>query len=377
MIAWAIALASASPPSTGVIPRTTDTIPPTADAFPRTTDVIPLPPLPPPPEDAWGIAEIGDVVVARPIADALEGGLDLVGFDRAVAAAIESRDVTYDFVMVLESDAVSSQLIWLAGAFYSPMNNADLSGTGRPSVSRPDTPLRGALWMNKVSLWELTGPDFADWVFGQELGHHWLAYPKIDRGDGPEDLLLGRSGSHWSYFFHTNTSPMEGNTWIDHGDGTFTSAPSQGLGGFCDLDLYMMGLLSPDEVAPFWVIQPAPGIGIPSSTPAEATSGGSPITIAGERIDLTVDHVIAAEGLVEPGPGDSDRVQEILTVLIVAPEEPLTEALLAQVEALQEGWSAAWSRQTRGLSEVSFERLDDTYTLPPTPTPTLIPRGAW
>ena len=190
-------------------------------------------------------------------------------------------------------------------------------------------------------------------------------------------LLLGRGGSHWSYFMHTGVSPMEGNTWIDHGDGTFTSDPAAGLGSFTDLDLYMMGLLEPGEVGDFWVVEPDPPIGLDPGLPAEALYDGDPVTLTGRRVDLTVEDVIAAEGLVSPGPETSPKELRMLTLLVVGPTEVVQPEQLEAVRGYQAQWEAAWRRMTRELSRLDFTVTDEGFAPPPFPaTPALVPRGA-
>lgn len=332
----------------------------------------------PPPDRAWSVLDYGDIVVVRPIGDALSDGFGLAEFDRAVAAGLAGRESTYDFVMVMETPAVPSQFPG-AAAFYLPMNNADVSGTGNRVVIRPDQPIRGALWMSSAAYWEPWGEALTSWVFGQELGHHWLAFARVDRGEGPERLMLGRSDSHWSYFMNTGSSPMEGNTWIDNGDGTFTSDPASGLGFFSDLDLYMMGLLGPDQVADFWVIEPDAGIALPTSSPPDAIyEKATPVTVSGTRVDLSIDDVIAAEGLVSPGPGAAPADFRLLTLLVIGPSEVLTTEQLDEVSAYQTQWQAYWSASTRELSSIDFTVTDEGRGLPALPpTPTLVPRGAW
>lgn len=59
-------------------------------------------------------------------------------------------------------------------------------------------------------------------VIGQEVGHMWLARLRYDAACTKD--LLGRDDAHWSFFFNSDGSVMEGNTWLDNGNGTFTSA---------------------------------------------------------------------------------------------------------------------------------------------------------
>ena len=59
-------------------------------------------------------------------------------------------------------------------------------------------------------------------VLGQEVGHRWLAYVDFrDRTGARSDALLGRDLAHWSFFFDSDASVMEGNDIEDLGGGQF------------------------------------------------------------------------------------------------------------------------------------------------------------
>jgi hypothetical protein len=97
-----------------------------------------------------------------------------------------------------------------------------------------------------------------------EQGHRWLAYIRFDAEHDIKDDLLGRENAHWSFLADTRTnsqgsfsSLMEGNAWRDGGSGTFTTIESA-VNYFTDLDQYLMGLRSADEVGeiPYLVADP-------------------------------------------------------------------------------------------------------------------------
>ena len=97
-----------------------------------------------------------------------------------------------------------------------------------------------------------------------EQGHRWLAYVRFDAEHDIKTDLLGRENAHWSFLADTRTntqgsfsSLMEGNAWRDGGSGTFTTIESE-VNYFTDLDQYLMGLRSADEVGeiPYLVTDP-------------------------------------------------------------------------------------------------------------------------
>jgi hypothetical protein len=59
-------------------------------------------------------------------------------------------------------------------------------------------------------------------VIGQEVGHRWLAFLHFsDHNRQNSSALLGRHEAHWSFFFNSDASVMEGNRIQDLGGGMF------------------------------------------------------------------------------------------------------------------------------------------------------------
>jgi MYXO-CTERM domain-containing protein len=166
----------------------------------------------------------------------------------------------YD-VMIFLSDF--DQNLGDALAFYAPILNY-VEGTGRPVTRGPQTQqLAGIVDMNDVNKFPADfdayyagSLSFFD-VLGQEVEHQYgaflaLEWTQADGSPGDESILLGRSFAHWSFWFDTDGSVMEGNKWRDEGDGTFFSVDPDG--GFAPIDQYLWGFRPADEVPPFFVI---------------------------------------------------------------------------------------------------------------------------
>ncbi|MBX2803188.1 MAG: hypothetical protein KTR31_36245 [Myxococcales bacterium] len=332
------------------------------------------------PPDTFGGYDVGDAMVLRPVGAAWADGFSVDGpvtespFDRAILTSLTRRATDYDFVMVLLGQGVPRQMG--SALAFNRTYDRDVAGTGRWQVDY-DVAVQSGLYMNRTTVWDAYTEAQRQWVFNHELGHHWLAYLQVNLDRDRERALLGRQLGHWSYFLHTDNAPMEGNAWLDNGDGTFTTEPSVGPGGYSDLELYVMGLLPPEEVRPFFLIEPddnAKGR-LPSSSPDHWANDG-PHTVSGERIDLTIDDIVAANGPATPGPDDSDRDLSILTVLVVAPEELVEEQDLQRLADLQEQWAAGFHTATRQLAQVSFDVVDEGLSVPPIEAPTWIPEAA-
>jgi len=334
--------------------------------------------MPPPANSFYGVVDVENVVVVRPQGDALQQGFEYVAFSDSIKSALDGRSTTYDFAMVIHTDRLPTQFSG-AAAFHLGFNNDELSGTGGYKTINPDIPVKSGLWMSSIDFWDRMGLYYSQWVFGQELGHYWLAFPEFDKGQGEGEQrdLLGRAGSHWSYFMDTTNSPVEGNKWMDNGDGSFTT-DIDATPSFSELDLYMMGLIEADDVSPFFYIDVEDNAGKSKSSSPQHLYGSTPETVTGTKVMVTVDDVIAAEGDRYPTVGDSPSDFKILTVLVLAPTEMLTDEILSGAALRQQEWAEAWSDLTLGLSSVDFTVVDEGRSMPPLSTePQLIPRGAW
>jgi hypothetical protein len=112
--------------------------------------------------------------------------------------------------------------------------------------------------------------------------------------------LLGRDRVHWSFFVHSGGSPLEGNNWSEIAPGVFRA--ERPTFRFSPLDLYLMGVLAPEEVPPSFVIA-EPEVGeqldqnnqriTASSTPETSDRG---LTIRGRRVDFGIVDVLRANG---------------------------------------------------------------------------------
>ena len=75
--------------------------------------------------------------------------------------------------------------------------------------------------MNQLSVWP-TDPEnrfFSDGnnfltLMGQEAGHRWGAFANfVDTNGDTSNLILGRADAHWSYYFDSDHSSLEGGNW--------------------------------------------------------------------------------------------------------------------------------------------------------------------
>lgn len=179
-------------------------------------------------------------------------------------------------------------------------------------------------------------------VLNHEFGHRWL-YDFTIEEDGVTTRNLNPVDGHPAGWVHTpaarpvykpaDYSVMGGSTWQDNGDGTFSS-PSEAKGwgnGFSWHELYVMGLAPPEDVDDWWYIR--------NSSPPLPDRYWAPngITVSGERVPVTVDQIIAAEG--PRVPAYPDAIQDFLApMVLVARPGAFTTTEIDTVN----GWCDIW-----------------------------------
>ena len=129
-------------------------------------------------------------------------------------------------------------------------------------------------------------------VLGQEVGHRWLAFLEFRNHTGARsEALLGRDQAHWSFFFDSDASVMEGNDIEDLGGGSFrTTAAVQ---RYSRLDQYAMGLVSASQVPPFFYVDNPMNVADGRQADSAPRVG---VTFNGTRRDVLIDDVIAING---------------------------------------------------------------------------------
>ncbi|MCI0423750.1 MAG: IPT/TIG domain-containing protein [Acidobacteria bacterium] len=218
--------------------------------------------------------------------------------------------------------------------------SSDFSSSGR---------LQSFLAMNQLTEF----PDDPDTVFfgtnstinilGQEAGHRWLAYVRFRNANGQNSTsLLGRDDSHWSFFFNSEASVMEGNQIEDRSDGNFETTAATDR--YSKLDQYLMGFREPSQVGPMFYVSNISGT---TRTPSSAPTIG--VTFRGTRQNVTVDDIIAAEGPRIPTVAASPKVFKQAFVLLVQRGTAPSGAEVAKLDRFRQRWQEFFSQATNGL----------------------------
>ncbi len=257
-------------------------------------------------------------------------------------------------------------------AFYVPLGN-DILGigykhqqglNGQETFSLPPPfAAQGFVMMNQYqSYGSGTGRQgFEHYLTAmQEIGHRWGAQMQVGIA-GKEKIMLGRDDSHWSFYLDTGGSPMEGNAWVDNGNGTFTTRTlSLWFGGtappYSNLDLYAMGLMAPSEVTPWFVIEPT-GSSFPASCGPVFNCSGSDRTVTGTKRTLTLTDVINSEGVRVPATSPADLH---ISVLLIVPQAnlPVSAATKSAVETLVQQAATFYGSATRGRGRLVLDSVN-------------------
>jgi len=253
------------------------------------------------------------------------------------------------------------------GAFYMPIFS-EVKGIGasqfdfRDSFGKADAKLRGLVSMNNWWNCDWLGwsqddcTDEEPWpttfrslhgVLGQEVGHEWGANLRyLNENEVRTRAWLGRDNSHWSYWMNTGGSPLEGNHWVDRGGGNF-ELEHVPYTKYSDLDLYAMGVMAPSEVQPSWYIKPAncTSDDCDEATPPETGR----LSITGERVDVTMDQVIAAMGERSPSFAEAPRFHRELFVFtrIKGQDDEATQFAMEKIGRIRRFWNEYFYEATR------------------------------
>lgn len=179
-------------------------------------------------------------------------------------------------------------------------------------------------------------------TLGHELMHRFGAFVRFKNPDGTLNTgLLGKDGSHWSYLLDTQGSLMLGNAWKDNGDGTFTSSTNREI--YSPLDLYLMGMIPKEQVPPMLLIDN------PAIDKTKLPELGA--TITGTAQTVTIDDIIAAEGVRIPDSTQSQKQFTIGYVLLTRAGDSLGNAPQA-IDTLRKAFSGKLVELTQGKGSI-------------------------
>jgi hypothetical protein len=242
-----------------------------------------------------------------------------VVLSRAVLAAENALATDADLAIVLTTGALACSNI-----YYAPLAN-DVRGIGYAHMDArevfdqtPSHRLEGIAFLNDWPYWQ-AHMDELETAFDHEVGHRWGARVHARLQGVPSAALLGREQSHWSYYFDTRGSPLEGNVWRG-GPTVYTSETETQAPRFSPFDLYAMGVMPPEQVPPATLlVDAAHGSsdcrGAPPSAASPPQTCG-PLELAADTVRVSIDDVVAVEGAREPRAEAVPRDVRVLVLML-------------------------------------------------------------
>ncbi len=217
--------------------------------------------------------------------------------------------------------------------------SADFGSAGR---------LRSVVMMDRLSKFpdnptqKFLGENNTLSVMGQEAGHRWLAFMQFKDVNGRNSsALLGRDLAHWSFFFNSEASVMEGNKIDDLGGGAFKTVDA--VKRYSALDQYAMGLLSPSQVPDFFYVDSPTNV-VPRREATSAPEIG--VTFSGTRRDLKIEDVIAAMGARNPTSSNSSRVHRQAFIYLVSGGAAVDQTQVTKVDTIRRAWVTFFAQAT-------------------------------
>jgi len=181
-------------------------------------------------------------------------------------------------------------------------------------------------------------------VLGQESGHRWLAFLEFrDRTGSRSDALLGRDLAHWSFFFDSDASVMEGNDIEDLGGGSFRTVGA--VRRYSLLDQYAMGLVPDTAVPSFFYVES------PTNVSNSATRESAPqvgVTFNGTRRDVLIQDVIAIHGPRSPNSSQSSKVHRQAFIYVVSAGRSPDSSQINKIDNIRRQWESFFLQATDG-----------------------------
>ncbi len=238
------------------------------------------------------------------------------------------------------------------GRLRSFLNMGTLSGVVNGFPRYPADP-------NKIFF---NGTNSTMGIMGQESGHRWEAFAHFMDGSVDSDELLGRDLAHWSFFFNSEGSVMEGNqiqdTGADKGNSRFLTTNATYT--YSKLDEYIMGLLPPEAVPPMFVVSnPSGTSGINRASPPQIG-----VSFGGTRKDFTVDSIIAANGPRVPSAYQAPKVFRQAFIYLVQKGQAANPVEIAKVQRIRDAWVKFFNDQTGQRGWIVTDLQDSPATTP-------------
>lgn len=262
----------------------------------------------------------------------------------------------YDFLVVYTEGEFDE---FFAHAVGVQENISGIRYGEEPSWSQTDAAgsagrLQQVNLMNAPSLYP--DPAAAD-ILIHETVHRWSAFLGLQSAPSP-GALLGPAGGHWNIHLSTGGPSATGyGELIDTGGGSFRFDVIYPL-QISPLELYVAGLIPASEVPPLFYVANATGYDPAVNAWGEtlgATSYGEDATFTGDRVDFTIDDIIASNGPRLPAFGDAQTHFRFAFALVCADVAACDEGDLAIVEQQRQAFAVQFPAATGQRASIETE----------------------
>lgn len=219
--------------------------------------------------------------------------------------------------------------------------------------------LRSFLTMKNLKVWEddplenTFGPATSTLsVLAHEFGHTWLAF--ID-----PPVLLTRDRAHWNFFLHTSGSLLGGNDIQDNGDGSFITLAPKNI--YSPLDLYLMGLLKPEDVPPTFLVTDPHDLDLPppydqqtiTADQLQSVYSLGDVGFRGDKQEVRIEDIMAVNGMRIPDAESSQKDFQTAVILLAMGQEGPTPDEIERVEAVRLYWPPFFHQAANNLATVT------------------------
>ena len=290
------------------------------------------------------VQDFGDICVVEDdgtVVKTDQNGQPFVDFVRGYQLFRTLHGDDYDFVTFI-LDTASGIPPTCGCSFWSGIYN-DVQGIGLGAFNGRGawgtTRLQGFHFMNQghFPLWR--------YVMGQEFGHQFGAFARyrdpVTNATMTDHLLNGVLG-HWALELDDDKSPMDYdlNNWIELPNGQYNKInltdPER---TYCNLDLYLMGLLGPSEVGEFTVLRNVQPV------------GNSTTTFTATPARLNIQNFIAQEGPRIPTVAVAPKYWRQAFIVLTNDIHKVHD-LVDTVDFLRMRWESDFVQLTKGLGRI-------------------------
>lgn len=265
----------------------------------------------------------------------------------------------YDMLVIWGAEEFSP-----GSSFYLPVKN-DIAGIGYRHVGEDifdnsadygSTVLQGIVWIGpdwKTNTDQSDGPRSNLGILAQETGHRWAATVYYrDAVTNTDTSALLEDGYHWNFYLNTGNSPLGGNQWESLGQSLYRALPAERV-EFCPLDLYLMGLISAEDVGTITLLtspRSQSGVSSPSKSIASAKTSEE-VTVQATPQEISIEQIIAAEGSRGPDTGfNANKIRQVWIYVYNTSAKKNFD--LNEIEQLRARWYDFFYKATGGKSEV-------------------------